>query len=415
MAGIDRPRSEPETAGADMTMVFDYTSDRGDKPFDPPAHYEELRGKCPVSQITMWDGTKSWFLTRQADVRAALADELISADNRNAGFPLVSPGAETLTDENPTFARMDPPEQARQRAMVAADFTNRRIAGLRPKILEIVEGVADEMLAKPGPADLFTEFAQPIPSQVICLLLGVPYEHHEQVQRIGTTMIDHGVGEEALDANSEELTRFFSDLVASKAERPGDDLLSRLVVERERTGQLTRDDIIGMARVMLVAGFETTAAMIALGTAALFQHPDQLAALREEPGLIPNAVDELLRYLTIFQCGLPRVAVGDTEIGGQQIKAGEAVLCYLPSANRDPSWFEDPDALDVRRRNTGSVAFGFGPHRCIGQSLVKVEMEAAFETLLRRCPNLRLAVDFDQIRFRREMSIYGVSGLPVTW
>lgn len=398
-----------------MTLVFDYTSDRGDKPFDPPPQYEELRDKCPVSRITMWDGTQSWFLTRQGDVRAALADELISADNRNPGFPLVSPGAETLTEENPTFARMDPPEQARLRGMVTADFTNRRIAAMRPKIQEIVDGVTDEMLAKPAPADLFTEFAQPIPSQVICLLLGVPYEDHEKVQRIGTTMINHGVGVEALDANSAELTQFFTDLVESKAQQPGDDLLSRLVVERERTGELTRDDIIGMARVMLVAGFETTAAMIALGMAALFQHPEQLAALREEPRLIPNAVDELLRYLTIFQAGLPRVAVGDTEIGGQKIKAGEAVLCYLPSANRDPSWFEDPNALDVRRRNTGSVAFGFGPHRCIGQSLVKVEMEAAFGTLLRRCPNLRLATDFDQIRFRQEMSIYGVAGLPVSW
>ena len=398
-----------------MTLEFDYTLDRGKKPFDPPSRYEDLRDKCPVSQITMWDGTKSWFLTRQKDVRAALADELISADNRNEGFPLVSPGSETLTEENPTFARMDPPEQARLRGMVTADFTHRRIAGLRPKIQQIVDEVTDEMLAKPAPADLFTEFAQPIPSQVICLILGVPYEDHEKIQRFGTTMINHGVGVEALDANSEELTQFLDALVESKAKQPSDDLLSRLVVERERTGELTRDDIIGMARVMIVAGFETTAAMIATGMAALFEHPEQLAALREDPRLIPNAVDELLRYLTIFQAGLPRVAVGDTEIGGQKIKVGEAVLCYLPSANRDPSWFEDPNVFDVRRRNTSSVAFGFGPHRCIGAPLVKVEMEAAFGTLLRRCPNLRLATDFDQVRFRREMSIYGVAGLPVTW
>lgn len=397
-----------------MTQVYDYTSNRGDKPFDPPAKYQELR-ECPVSQIDMWDGSKAWFLTRQGDVRAALADELISADNRSPGFPLVSPGSETLTEENPTFARMDPPEQARQRNMLTADFTHRRIAALRPTIKKIVEQVTDELLAKPKPADLFTDFAQPIPSQVICLILGVPYEEHETIQRFGTTMISHGVGVEALDANSAELTQFFTDLVAHHAENPGDDLLSRLVVERERTGQLTRDDIIGMARVMLVAGFETTAAMIALGMLALFQHPEQLAALRAETHLIPNAVDEMLRYLTIFQAGLPRVAVGDTEIGGQKIKSGEAVLCYLPSANRDPSWFEDPDTFDVRRQNTGSVAFGFGPHRCIGQSLVKVEMELAFETLFRSCPNLQLAVDFNEIRFREETSIYGVSALPVTW
>lgn len=399
-----------------MTAVFDYTLDREKTPFDPPLLYERIREEQPISQIEMWDGTKAWILTRQQDVRAALADERLSADNRSPGFPLVSPGSETLTKENPTFARMDSPEHSRQRAMVNPDFTNRRAAALRPRIQQIVDGVVDKMLAKSPPADLFTEFAQPIPTQMICMILGVPYEDHDKVQRIGTALIAHSyVGEAALQAASEELTQFFADLIARKAQRPGDDLLSRLVVERERTGELTRDDVIGMARVMLVAGFETTASQIALGMAALFYHPEQLAALREEPTLIPGAVDEMLRYLTIFQAGLPRAAVADVEIGGQLIRTGEAVMCYLPSANRDPSWFKDPDMLDVRRKNSGSVAFGYGPHRCIGQSLVKVEMEVAFETLFRRVPNLQLAVDFDQIRFRQEMTIYGVSALPVSW
>jgi len=399
-----------------MTVLFDYTSDRGRTPFDPPPQYEKLRDEQPISQVAMWDGTWAWFLSRQDHVRAALADERLSADNRSPGFPLVSPGSETLTQDNPTFARMDSPEHTRQRGMVTADFTNRRAAALRPRIQQIVDGVLDRMLAKSPPADLFTEFAQPIPTQMICMILGVPYEDHEKVQRIGTALIAHSyIGEAALQAASEELNQFFTELVESKARQPGDDLLSRLVVERERTGQLTRDDIIGMARVMLVAGFETTASMIALGVAALFYHPEQLAALRRDPALIPGAIDELLRYLTIFQAGLPRVAVSDTVIGGQLIKTGEAVMCFLPSANRDPSWYTDPDALDVRRTNSASVAFGWGPHRCIGQSLVKVEMEVAFETLLRRLPNLQLATDFDDIHFRQEMTIYGVSELPVTW
>lgn len=399
-----------------MTLVFDYGAERdGKTPFTPPSQYEELRNKCPVSQISMWDGSKAWFVTRQKDVRAALANDWLSADNRTPGFPLVSPGSETLTEENPTFARMDPPEHTRQRAMVNADFTHKRANEMRPQIQQIVDRLVDRMLAKSPPADLVTEFAQQIPSQVMCLILGVPYDQRDYFQSFTSIIADHYSGEEALAAASDKMTRFLAGLVESKAERPGDDLLSRLVVERERTGELTRDDIVAMARVMLVAGFETTADMIALGMAALFYHPAEMAALRQDPTLMPGAVDELLRFLTIFHTGLPRVALGDTEIGGQQIKAGEAVLCYLPSANFDPESFEDPETLNVRRKNRGSVAFGYGVHRCIGQNIARVELEVAFETLLRRIPNLRLAVDLDQVRFRQATAVFGVYDLPVSW
>jgi cytochrome P450 len=397
-----------------MTDVFEYQDDRGRTPFDPPPRYEQLRDEHPVTQVGMWDGSKIWFVSRYSDVRAVLGDDRFSADNLQPGFPLVSAGSEKLTQDNPTFGRMDPPEHDRQRGMIAGEFTKARMAAMRPQIKQIVDRLADSMLAKSPPADLVTEFALPIPSQVICLILGVPYEDHGFFQKCTAGIIDQGTDEATIEAASEELSRFLAELVESKARRPADDLLSRLV-ERERRGELTRDDIIGMARLLLVAGHETTSMQIALGVAALLYHPAQLAALRADPALIPGAVDELLRYLTIFHTGLPRVALSDAEIGGQRIRAGEGVLCYLPAANRDGGRFEVPEALDVTRNSRSHLAFGHGLHRCLGAPLAKVEMEVAFEALIRRFPTLRLAVDFDQLRFRQEMLVYGVSGLPVTW
>jgi cytochrome P450 len=398
-----------------VTEIFDYQADRGKTPFDPPPRYEQLRDENPVSQIGMWDGSKVWFVTRDTDVRAVLGDERFSADNRKPGFPLVSAGSEKLTEDNPTFGRMDPPEHGRLRGMVAAEFTTKRAVALRPLIQQIVERLADSMLAKSPPADLVAEFALPMPSQVICVILGVPYEDHAFFQKCTAGIISQRGDEAAIEAASEELSRFLAELVESKARRPGDDMLSRLVVEHERRGELTRDDIIAMARLLLVAGHETVSMQVALGTAALLYHPTQLAALRDDPALIPGAVEELLRYLTIFHTGLPRIAVSDVEIGGQRISAGEAVMCFLPAANRDGERFEAPEMLDVTRNSRSHLSFGFGLHRCLGAPLAKVEMEVAFETLIRRFPTLRIAVDFDQVRFRQKMLVYGVFELPVTW
>jgi cytochrome P450 len=397
-----------------VTEVFDYQAGRGKTPFDPPPRYEQLR-EHPMSKIGMWDGSRIWLATRDADVRAVLGDERFSADNRKPGFPLVGPGCEKLTEDNPTFGRMDPPEHGRLRHMVAADFTKKRAVALRPQIQQIVDRLADGMLAKSPPADLVAEFALPMPSQVICLILGVPYEEHGVFQKCTAGIINAQGDQAVIEAASEDLSRFLAELVENKARRPADDLLSRLVVEQERRGELSREDIIGMARLLLVAGHETTSMQIALGMAALLYHPAQLAALRDDPAQIPGAVEELLRYLTIFLTGLPRTALSDVEIGGQRISAGEGVMCYLPAANRDSERFEAPEVLDVTRNSRSHLAFGFGLHRCLGAPLAKVEMEVAFETLIRRFPMLRLGIDFDQVRFRQAMLVYGVFELPVIW
>jgi cytochrome P450 len=399
-----------------VTLVFDYSAERdGKTPFTPPSDYEKLREKCPVSQISMWDGSKIWIVTSQKDVRTVFADERMSADSRSPGFPLVSPGSESLVEGNPTFARMDGPEHARQRGMVNADFSSKRVNDMRPQVQLIVDELVDQMLAKSPPVDLVKEFAEPIPARVICMVLGIPPEEQDYFRSLADVICDHYSGEAALEDASVRLTRFLEGVVESKAKQPADDLLSRLVTQRESHGELTRGDIVGMARVMLVAGIETAQNAIALGVAAMFHHPDQMAALRDDPTLMPGAVDEVLRYATVNHTGIPRAALGDVEIGGQQIKAGDGVLAYIPAANFDPEFFDDPETLNVRRKTRGHVAFGYGPHRCLGQFLARLELEVAFETLLRRVPNLRLAVDLDQIRFRRVTAAFGVYELPVTW
>jgi cytochrome P450 len=402
--------------GTDLTDIFDYRADRdGKSPFHPPVRYQILREENPISQVNMWDGSKAWFITRQGDVRAALADERLSADNRSPGFPLVSPGSETLTDNNPTFARMDPPEHTRQRAMVNVDFTHGAAARWRPQVQQIVDRQVDAMLAKSPPADLVGELAQPLAAQVLCLILDVPYKGQDFFQRVASTIPNHYVGQDKLDLASDELTSFITELLEAKTANPGHDVLSRLITQQEANGELTRDDIIGMTRVMIVAGYDPAVHGVSLGLSALFFNPDQMELLRNDPSLIAGGLEELLRYSTNFHTGLPRVAIADTEIGGQKIKAGEAVLVYMPTANFDPTWFEDPDSLNMRRSNSGNVSFGHGLHRCLGQHVVKIQMETVIETLLRRIPNMRLAVDPDQIRFRREAAVYGVYELPVTW
>lgn len=397
-----------------MTECFEYRDDRGKTPFDPPPRYEQLREERPVSQVSMFDGSKVWLVTRYADVCAVLADQRFSADNQKPNFPLFSARSENLTQDDPAFVRMDPPEHGRLRGMVASEFTPKRAEAMRPLVQQIVDRFVDGMVAQSPPVDLVSQFALPVPTAVICQLLGVAYEDHGFFHECSATMMN-GADEAAIDAASVEMTRFLAEVVEKKAKQPADDIISRLVVEQERRGELGRDEVVSMARALLIPGYETTSMMIALGVAALLYHPAQLAALRDKPALVPGAVEELLRYLTIVHTGLPRIAASDAEVGGQHIRAGEGVVCYLPSANRDGERYRNPEVLDVTRSKRANVAFGYGLHRCIAQWLARVELEVVLETLNRRLPTLDLAIGFDQVSFRQQMLVYGVFELPVTW
>jgi hypothetical protein len=301
--------------------------------------------------------------------------------------------------------------------MLTGDFAIRRIEAMRPKIQRIADELIDGMLARTPPVDLVEQFGLALPSRVICELLGVPYQDHAFFQRSSRVLLSRTTSAEDAVAATQRLRDYLTELIISKEKDPGEDLLSRLVAEQVRTGGLTREELARMGILLLVAGHETTANMISLGTLALLNHPDQLAELREtsDPALIAGAVEEMLRYLTIVHSGRRRVALKDIEIGGQWIRAGEGLILTNDTANRDPGAFADPDQLDIHRNARQHVAFGFGVHQCLGQPLARVELQVVYGTLYRRIPTLRLAVSTDEIPLKHDAAVYGVYELPVAW
>jgi cytochrome P450 len=264
-------------------------------------------------------------------------------------------------------------------------------------------------------ADLVSAFALPVPSLVICELLGVSYEDREKFQRWTalTIKMDAPI-EEVLDAG-DRMREFMRELVQHKRSEPADDIISGLIHNSAADPPLTDHELVNIANLLLLAGHETTANMLALGTFVLLERPGQLAALRANPELINNAVEELLRYLTIVHTGLFRVTTEDVELAGERIPARSLVVISLPAANRDAGHWPNPDTLDVTRDRGPHLAFGHGVHQCLGQQLARVEMEVGFAHLLRRLPNLRLTVPAEEIPLRSNMFVYGVYSLPVAW
>ncbi|GAA4629760.1 cytochrome P450 [Actinoallomurus vinaceus] len=402
-------------AGPEAAAIPEYPMDRAAGcPFDPPPDLLAEQRQGPLARVRLWDGSTPWLVTRYADQRAVLADPRVSADIERPGYPSsapIQPGGSKIG-----FILMDDPEHARLRRMVTAPFAVKRVAAMRPAIQKIVDRLIDEMLAGPKPVDLVEAFALPVPSLVICDLLGVPYSDHDFFQDNSKTIIRRTATPEQRMAASGNLTGYLDRLVGEKLENPGDDLLSGLT-ERVKAGELTRQDAAQIGVLLLIAGHETTANMIALGTLALLENPDQLALLRDtdDPKLVASAVEELLRYLNITHNGRRRVALEDIEIGGQTIRAGEGIILPNDIGNRDPDAFEDPDRLDLRREARHHVAFGFGVHQCLGQPLARLELQVVYSTLYKRIPTLRLATDLDRIPFKHDGSVYGVYELPVTW
>ena len=311
---------------------------------------------------------------------------------------------------------MDPPEHTRYRRLLTGQFTVRRMNALTPRIEQIVADHLDAMGKMARPVDLVQAFALPVPSLVICELLGVPYADRELFQRRSRALLSMTTDGPTLVRVRNELEQYMLGLVQAKRLQPADDLLSGLIArEDDPEGALSDEELVSIGNLLLIAGHETTANMLALGTLALLEHPAQLAALRADPSLIDQAVEELLRYLTIVQFGLVRTATEDVEVDGQCIRAGEPIVASLASANRDPQHFPEPDVLDLSRQYSPHLAFGHGVHQCLGQQLARVEMKVGFTALLERFPSLRLAVPLEQVRMRDDTFIYGVHELPVTW
>ncbi|MFJ9619452.1 cytochrome P450 [Streptomyces noursei] len=375
-------------------------------PFDPPDEYRTLREQAPISQVTLFDGRPGWLITGFEDVRAVLADPRFSANSDWVGR------GEPSEPDPGIFLAMDPPEHTRLRRLLTGMFTVRRMRQLAPRVEEFVAERLDAMARAESPVDLVQEFALPIPSLVICELLGVPYADREEFQQNSATMLriteSHEVRMKARAAIRQHLHR----LVLAKRAEPTDDILSELV----QSGELTDEELVGVGSMLLVAGHETTANMIAMSTLCLLRNPEQLAALRADPTLMDGAVEELLRYLSVVSFTRPRLAREDVELGGQLIKAGSLVTVAVASGNRDEAAVPgDPDQVDVARGFGSHLAFGHGIHQCLGQQLARVEIKAALRAMFDRFPTLRLAVPLEDIPMRNDMIVYGVHKLPVTW
>ncbi|MFC9427654.1 cytochrome P450 [Streptomyces sp. NPDC056987] len=383
-------------------------------PFDPAPGLYTQREEGPLTRVRLWDGSTPWLVTGYAEQRAALADPRVSADINSPGYPLTMPLPFGGTRRS--FIGMDDPEHARFRRMVTAPFAVKRVEAMRPAVQKIVDELIDDMLAGPARVDLVEAFALPVPSLVISELLGVPYEDHAFFQENSKTIIQRTSTPEQRQAANMALTDYLDDLVGEKLAAPGDDLLSGLT-ERVKAEELTRQEAARMGTLLLIAGHETTANMITLGTLALLENPGQMAALRDtgDPKLVASAVEELLRYLNIVHNGRLRAVLEDIEIGGQIIRAGEGLIMPNEIANRDPHMFPNPDDLDITRDARRHMAFGFGVHQCLGQPLARLELQVVYSTLYRRIPTLKLATSLDRIRFKYEGLVYGVHELPVTW
>ncbi|ANS62624.1 cytochrome P450 [Streptomyces lincolnensis] len=383
-------------------------------PFDPPPALKDLQEKAPLTKVRLWDGSEPWLVTKYADQRALLGDPRVSADTDSPGYPTkASPeGGEGKL----SFIMMDDPEHARLRRMVTAPFAIKRVEALRPAVQKIVDDLIDGMLGRPGPVDLVEEFALPIPSLVICELLGVPYDDHAFFQDNTKTMVHRDATPEQRGQASREVAGYLATLIGKRLAEPRDDLLSG-IAGRVTAGEIDHRQATEMALLLLIAGHETTANMIALGTLALLQNPDQLALLREsdDPKFVAGAVEELLRYLHITHLGRRRAVTEDIEIGGRLVRAGEGVIMANEIANRDPEVFPDPDRLDLTRDARRHVAFGFGVHQCLGQPLARMELQVVYGTLYKRIPTLKLACALEDVRFKNDAFIYGVHELPVSW
>ncbi|MEU8398622.1 cytochrome P450 [Nonomuraea sp. NPDC048892] len=386
------------------------------RPLDPPEKLTELRQHGALHRMTYANGHQGWLVTGYAAARAVLASPHFS-NLTEKQHPPIKAARMNLSDKGKAklppgfFLRMDEPEHTRFRKLLTGQFTVRRMKLLEPRIAEIVDARLDAMAAAGGPVDLVQEFALPIPSLVICELLGVPYEDRSSFQQ--DTKLLASLETEADDALAAlgRISAFMYGLIQRKRAQPADDLISGLV----ETGELNDEELTGVALLLLIAGHETTANMLGLGTYALLTNPGQLAAMRDDPSAVDNGVEELLRFLTIIHLGPIRTALRDVEIEGVTIEAGQTVTLHLPTANRDPSRFAGGDELDLTRPAGGHLTFGHGIHQCLGQQLARAEMRIAFPALLRRLPGLRLAVTPEEVPMRSDMSIYGVHRLPVTW
>jgi cytochrome P450 len=358
-----------------------------------------------------------WVLTRYADVIASLRDPRLIKEPI-AAFVAARFGMAVPPGLGLSMLDRDPPDHTRLRGLVSKAFTPKALESLRPRIQQIVDGLLDQ-IERRGEMDLIEEFAYPLPVIVICEMLGVPVEDHERFKHWGLDIArgldaimlppDSEVGKRSVSGRR-ALAEYFRALIAERRAAPRDDMLSALIAAEEAGDKLSEEELLASCILLLVAGHETTVNLIGNGTLALLKHPEQLRRLRENPGLIGSAVEELLRYDGPVQ-RTARIPSEDLVIGGKTIPKGEMVMPFLGAANRDPAQFPDPDRLDITRTDNRHIAFGMGIHFCLGAPLARMEGQIAISTLLRRLPKLALASQLPE--HRQSLTLRGLVSLPV--
>lgn len=386
------------------------------RPFQLPPEYARLQRSPGLSRVKLWDGKEAWLVMRYDDFRTVLRDNRFSADTRHPNFPNPSAGMKVARGDYRAFVSMDEPEHSTHRRMLTMEFSRNRIMELKPQIQAIVDELLDNLLNGRSSGDFYAEVALPLPSRVICMMLGIPYEGHKFFQERAEVMIStESTIEEVVQASRELIDEYLGGLLDEKAASPGNDILSRLVCGPLKAGDLSRGELLAIARLLLVAGHDSTANTSAMSLATLLLHPEQLEELKNQPELMPNAIEEFLRYLDPAHGGRRRVALEDVVVSGQLIRAGEAVVAHNPTADRDERFFPDPDKFDIHRKARHHVAFGDGIHQCLGQSLARIELELLLNSLLRRAPQVHLAIPAEELEFLDRRVVYGIKSLPISW
>jgi cytochrome P450 len=399
--------------------ILDYPTPRDPAaPFMPSPELRALQDAgVEITRVRIWDGSTPWIILSHAAQRTIMSDPRVSANDHLPNFPFMNRAiAETIHDRPKTIFDTDGEEHSRLRRMMTNSFTRHRMEKIRPKIQQTTDDLIDKMLAGPNPTDLVQALSLPLPSLMICDLLGVPYEDHDFFEKHSRVANARDQSPDDNRAATQALGQYIGKLIQEKMNSPEEDVVSDLG-QRVKDGDLEMAAAVQLGVILLIAGHETSANMISLGTALLLDNPDQMKLLREtdDPKIVASTVEELLRYLTIPHLLQRRIALEDIEFNGKVIRAGEGIVSSLPAANFDPEAFPNPTKVDITRDARHHHAFGWGPHQCIGQQLARIELQVVYPTLLRRIPTLKFAVPFSELRFKHDSLAYGIEELPVTW